>query len=73
MALPNSPPIANPCSSRADTTPTGAKRPIASYPGIAAVTSVPAVISPIEASIDALRPARSPYAPSTTAPNGRTT
>ncbi len=71
MALPNSPPAEKPCSSRVSIISSGAARPIAEYGGSTAVSSVPAIISPADSTSAGLRPARSAYAPITTAPTGR--
>lgn len=46
---------------------------MAAYGGAMAISSVPSAISMMVSVSAALRPARSPYAPSISAPRGRTT
>lgn len=51
----------------------GAATPIVSYPGSTAMAPVPTAIIASVSVIAGLRPARSAYAPITSAPSGRTT
>jgi len=73
VALPNSPPAAKPCSSRARITRPGAHSPICAKVGATAISSVPHSISAIESVSAFLRPLASAYAPSTSEPMGRIT
>ena len=70
---PTSPPDANPCSSRASTSSSGAARPICAKVGATAIVAVPSAISSSVRIIAFLRPARSAYMPITSPPSGRVT
>ena len=68
---PTSPPRANPCTSRNNSTITGAAGPISAYEGVNARPTIAAPISVNEKTIAGLRPMRSPMPPITMAPIGR--
>ena len=73
VAEPTSPPAAKPCSRRPATMSTGAITPICACVGAKAMSAVPSPISAMVASMAALRPLRSAYAPNTMLPSGRMT
>ncbi len=71
VALENSPPVAKPCSNRANTISIGAPIPIDTYVGANATMATAIVMRRMTNCKAALRPARSAYIPRTTAPTGR--
>ncbi len=67
-----SPPVENPCTSRAASSSTGAQTPIVAYDGIRPMANVPAAIRIIVRASTFCRPTRSPSGPKTMPPSGRT-
>jgi hypothetical protein len=72
IALPYSPPVENPCTSRARSSSIGASTPIRSSLGMQPIAKVPTAISTIVVASTVLRPMRSASGPKNIPPNGRT-
>ena len=72
IALPYSPPVEKPCTSRATSSRIGASRPIESALGMQPMAKVPSAIMIIVVASTLLRPIRSASGPKNSPPNGRT-
>ncbi len=72
IALPYSPPVEKPCSSRAHNKSIGAQIPMVFWSGMQPMAKVPAAIRIIVVASTLLRPTRSASGPKNMPPNGRT-
>ena len=71
VAAPNSPPAEKPWIRRPRIRPIGARMPMASYPGMKAITAVPSTINRMVSIKPFFMPLRSAYEPRIKPPNGR--
>jgi hypothetical protein len=72
IALPYSPPVEKPCTSRAHSSRIGANTPIVAALGMQPIAKVPSAIRIIVVASTLLRPMRSASGPKNRPPNGRT-
>ena len=71
IALPYSPPVEKPCTSRATSSRIGAHMPMAASLGMQPMANVPSAISTIVVASTLLRPIRSASGPKNRPPTGR--